>query len=203
MRLFFFRLAGILVPLLVLSQIVVPGFVGGRLEDRITERGGSADVSLSAFPALRLLAGGGDKLYVRASGLRLEARGERPFDELDKFGDATVSISDSEAGPFRVQSFFLDRTGDQRYRVFATVRTNLADLGRYAGERLGGSFGGALAGLAASALATGGEQIPAQLRATVDTSGERPRTLDGQADVGGLPAGPVALLLVDVLLAGL
>jgi len=204
MRRFLYRLVAFAVPALLLSQLALPSFLGDRVESRLTKDGGTADVSLSALPALRLLAGRGDRLYIRASGLRLdETRDERPFDRLDRFGDVTVAIENSRAGPFRVRSFFLDRTGDERYRVFASVTTNLADFGRYAGERLGGPFGRGLASLAASALATGRQEIPAQLRATIDSSGDVPQTLDAYADVGGLPAGPLALILTDALLARL
>ncbi len=205
MRRFLYRLVGFGLPLLLVSQLALPSYLGDRVESRLTEDGGTADVSLSAWPALRLIAGRGDKLYVRASGLRLEeSRNEKPFDRLDRFGDVTVSIDNSRAGPFRVRSFFLDRSGDHRYRVFASVTTNLSTLGRYAGERLGGEFGRGLAALAASALSTGTDDaIPAQLRATVDTSGDVPRTIDAYADVGGLPAGPLALILTDAMLASL
>ena len=207
MRLFLFRLAGILVPLFVLSQVVLPWYAADRVEGRLTENGGTADVSVSAFPAVRLIAGHGDRLYVKASGLDLdlEEKREKPFDRMDKFDDVTIAIADSRAGPFRVRSFFLDRTAPQRYRVFSTVTTSLTELGRYAGERLGGSFGGLLSSLAASALGAGGggREIPANVRATVDSSGAEPRTVDAQADVGGLPAGSVALLLTDALLSRL
>jgi hypothetical protein len=205
MRLFLYRLMGFGLPILLVSQLALPSYLGDRVEGRLTEDGGTADVSLSALPALRLLAGRGDKLYVRASGLRLEeSRNERPFDRLDRFGDVTVYMENSRVGPFRVRSFFLDRDGDQRYRVLASVTTNLSELGSYAGERLGGPFGRGLAALAASALSTGGsDEIPAQLRATVDSSGDLPRTIDAYADVGGLPAGPLALILTDAMLASL
>ena len=205
MRRFWYRLAGFGVPLLVLSQLALPSFLADRLESRLTEDGGTAEAQLSAFPALRLLAGHGDRLYIRASGLSLEEpREERPFDRLDKFDDVAVLIERSRAGPFRVRSFFLDRVSDKRYRVYSSVTTSAAEIGRYAGDRLGGPLAGGLASVAAAALSAGGaREIPAQLRATVDTSGEMPRTIDAQADVGGLPAGPLALILTDALLARL
>ena len=204
MRRFWLRLGGLVVPLLVLSQFALPAFLEGRVEDRLTSDGGTADVSLGALPALRLLAGDGDELTVRASGLRIDIdKREKPFDDLDKFGDARIFIEDSMAGPFRIGSFFLNKTGDHRYLVVGMVRASVADLGRYAGDRLGGSFGGLLAGVTAAALGTGGGEIPVQLRATVDTSGGEPHTIDARADVAGLPAGPLTLVLVDALLAGL
>ena len=203
MRRFFYRLVGIVVPLLLLSQLLLPSYLGGRVENRLTEDGGEAEVSLSAVPALTLLAGRGDKLYVKASGLKLDDERQEPFDRLDKFDDVTVSVTDSQAGPFAVKSFYLDSVGDQRYRVIASITTNLSDLGRYAGERLGGPLGRGLATLAASALATGDQEIPAQLRATVDSSGEVPRTVEADANLGGLAGGPLALILTDAVLARL
>ena len=195
MRRFWYRLAGAVVPVLVIAQLALPSFLGDRVESRLTEDGGRADVSLGAIPALRLLVGDGDTLNVRASGIRLDTdRRERPFDALDKFGDVTVFIERSRAGAFKIQSFFLDRTGDERYRVLGSFTTNPAAI---AGE-VGGQFGALVAG-----VTFGTDEIPAQLRATVDTSGDEPRTLDATASVAGLPAGPLALAFLDAVLAGL
>lgn len=205
MRLFLFRLAGVLVPLVVLSQLALPPFLGDRIESRLTEDGGTAEVKLSAFPAALLLTGRGDKLFVQASRLRfdLDDRRENVFDRLGKFDDVAVSISKSRAGPFEIESFFLDRLSEDRYRVFATLSTSASELGRYASEQLGGGFGGLLAALAASTLGGQDRPIPVQLRTTIDTAGSEPRAVDAYADVARLPAGPLALVVTDALLAQL
>jgi hypothetical protein len=206
MRLFLFRLAGLVVPLLVISQLALPSFLGDRIASRLTEDGGTAEVSMGAFPALRLLTGHGDKLFIKADGLSLGIGQRRNvFQQLDDFDAVTVSVTNSRAGPFRIETFFLDQLAerDNQYRVFVTLSTSATELGRYAGEQLGGSIGGMLAGLTASAMTGSGKRIPAHVRATIDATSDPPRALAAQADVGGLPAGPLAIVVTDALLGQL
>jgi hypothetical protein len=47
---------------LVASQLLVPGLAERGVEDRLTEDGSTASVSLSAFPAVRLLFDDGQAL---------------------------------------------------------------------------------------------------------------------------------------------
>ncbi len=61
-----------------------------RIEDRLTDGGGTADVSLHAFPAARLLFGDGTKLSVTGSGLDLGLQQQsNVFDKLDGFDRST------------------------------------------------------------------------------------------------------------------
>jgi hypothetical protein len=54
----------VLLALLGISQLVIPPIAENRVEDRVTAVGGTADVSMSAFPAARLLFGDGSRLTV-------------------------------------------------------------------------------------------------------------------------------------------
>lgn len=122
---------------LVLSQLLLPGIGEGAIEDRLTENGGAADVSLSAKSAARLLWGDGDRIAIRATGLDLEiARADDPvvFDELDSFGDVEIVIAHSTAGPVELENLVLSRSGDEPYSLEATGTTSLADLADSAGE---------------------------------------------------------------------
>jgi hypothetical protein len=76
-----------------------------------------------------------------------------------------------------------------------------ADVARYAGDRFGGGLGGALAGLAASAT-LGDQQIPFDATMEIDTSSGTPVASNVNGSVGGFPAGPLAEVVANALLAG-
>ena len=91
---------------LILSQLFLPGIGEGVIEDRLTENGGTAEASLSATPAARLLWGSGDKIAVDATGLDLEVTtSDDPvvFDDLDRFDDVEIVIRDSSMGPVQIE----------------------------------------------------------------------------------------------------
>src|SRR4051812_24161155 len=60
-----------LLALLGISQLVIPPIAEHRVEDRLTAAGGTANVSMSAFPAARLLFGDGSRITITGSGLDL------------------------------------------------------------------------------------------------------------------------------------
>jgi hypothetical protein len=200
------RLAGPLIPLALVSQLLLPGYLEDRVADRLTAHGGSATVDLDAIPAATLLLGHGRGLDIRARGLNvdLSREGDDVFKQLDKFGRATVSVQQSRAGPFAIQGFFLSRRADHEYLMVLQADAAPADVARYAGGRLGGGFGSALAGLAAGTLGTAsGRLIPVNARVVVDTRGDAPRALSAEGDVGGLPAGALAQVVANAVLSGL
>ena len=205
MRRIAIRLAGPLVALLVISQFAIPPYVEGRAEDRLTEHGGTADVEVSAIPAFRLLFGDGRRLQVRASGLSvdLETRQKEVFDRLDDFKDVLIAISDSRAGPFTIRSFFVQGQGDNTYTVIIAGDASAGDVARYAGSRLAGGFGQALAGLAAGTLGAAAQPIPFNARMKIDTSGDEVKAENVSGEVAGLPAGPLAEIVTNALLSAL
>src|SRR3954468_21045919 len=93
--------AGIAILLLVLSQLLLPLYLEGRAEDRLTSNGGKADVTLKAFPALTLLEGSGREAKVSGTGLNpdLNGGGDKPLDDLDGFGKVDIGLRASTAGP--------------------------------------------------------------------------------------------------------
>ena len=101
----------VLLVLAVAGQLAIPPVAENRIEDRLTEGGGTADVSLTAFPAARLLFGDGKELSVSGSGLELDLQeqGTDVFDKLDGFDEVDVSLTQFRAGPFAVASFELTR----------------------------------------------------------------------------------------------
>jgi hypothetical protein len=205
MRRFAIRLGGLLLALLVVSQFAIPPYLEHRVANRLTDEGGSADVQMSSIPALRLLFGHGDELHISARGLSvdLEPGQADVFKQLDDFDDVTVAVTASRAGPFRIGSFGIRRNADHTYAVTVAGDGTAGDVARYAGGRLAGGLGQALAGLAAGALGDPGRPIPFNATMQVQTGGDTPQATDVTGDVAGLPAGPLAQIVANALLSAL
>ena len=128
--------AGVLVFAFVAAQVLIPSLGERRVESRLTEGGGSAEVTLGAFPAARLLFSDGERFEVEASDLQLDV--DEPvgvFDRLDGFAIVDVSIADSTAGPFELESFTLTRDGDGPYRLVSQGTASPVALADYGLER--------------------------------------------------------------------
>ena len=169
-------LAGLLITLAVLAllvQLALPPYLEGRVEQRLEAGGGSAKVSIGATPAILLLAGRGHSFEAEGSGLRF-GRGDRresPFDRLDGFERVGVQLTDLDAGRFQVERFELSRAGR-----------------------------GAAYHLSLQASTPGPIQIPVKLESTVASEQGKPRVKDARGEVGGVPAGPLAeIVLASVL----
>ena len=185
------RLALLLLALTALAavgaQLALPPYVAGRAEDRLTAGGGEAEVDVDALPAVRLIAGDGDRLDVRGEKLAvdLRAREERVLDRLDGFGEVRIVLTSLDAAPFRVERLDLTRTGDGApYRLQATATVTPAELGAYAGAQFGGALGSFLGGLAARATGVGSEPIPVELDAqlvSADGSARADDTVETEA----------------------
>lgn len=199
------RLGAPIVALALLSQLLLPIYLEHRLASRLTDHGGSAHVELSAIPAARLLFGHGNSLQIHARGLSVDLPqgGEDVFKQLDRFSDVTVAITDSRAGPFTVSSFRLDRFATHVFTVNVAAEATAGDIARYAGDQLAGGFGGALAGLAASAVGAFDRPVPVHVQMQIDSSTNPPRATGVQGDVAGLPAGPLAQIVTNALLSAL
>lgn len=203
-------LAGILVALVVLAvlvQLALPPYLAGRVEDRLEEGGGTAEVGVGAFPAVALLAGRGRSFEARGRGLRfdLDERGEDPFRRLDGFERVEIGLSDVEAGPLRIGRFELEREGrDADYELKLLATTTPRELAGRLGSAAGGPLGGLVGSLAGGLVPGGGRApIPLELRATVASDGGRPDVTDAEGSVAGLPAGPLAKIVLGVVLARL
>lgn len=183
------------------TELVLPGYVGGRIEDELTEGGGSARVSVDALPAARLLAGDGDRLAVE--GEELELRLVRPrgelLDDLDGFGEVDVVLEDLTAGPLDVASLSLERDGSEPYRLVVSATTTGRELASYAGDELGGALGALAGRIAADAVPLTTEEIPIDLEARVRSEGGRPRVDSVDGEIAGLPATPLVEALAGAL----
>ena len=194
--------------LLLASQLILPGVVAGKIEDRLTAHGGTAHVEISAFPAVGLLFDRGDRIEVRGSGVRLDLRGQPrdALDRLDGFGDVDVRLDRLTAGPLEHGRLGLSRSGgrDSAFGLTVSGEVTPAGLARYAGRELGGPLGGLVGDLAGGVLPFGDEQLPVNLDAALVRARDGGvRITDGGGSVAGVPLGPLAELIVEALAARL
>ena len=200
-------LAAILVALAVLAvvvQLALPGYLAGRVEERLERGGGTAKVHLGAFPAVSLLAGRGGSFEAEGEGLRFDI-GERsadPFRRLDGFERVDVRLRDLDAGSLRVRRFELLRDGrGDPYDLVVDATTTAQELAGQLGGAAGGALGGLVGSLAGGIVPGGGRAaIPLEVRATVVSAGGRPDVADASGSVAGLPAGPLARVVLAVVL---
>src|SRR3954451_12278391 len=190
------------VVLLVAAQIALPRLAASRVGDRLTRGGGSADVHVSAFPAVRLLFTEGDSVRVRARGIELPLVAPRgkALDQLDGFDDVDVRVTDATAGPFRLSAVSLERRGgDSPYHASVTGTVTGRDLATFAGGVVGGPLGGFFGGLTGGATPFGNAPVPLNLDAVLASDGGRVHAVSVQGTVAGIPAGPLVEALALAL----
>ena len=185
---------------LVVSQLFLPGVGEGVIEDRLTENGGSADASLSATPAARLLWGDGDRIGIDATGLDLEVTtSDDPvvFDDLDRFDDVDIIIRDSSMGPVQLENFVLTRNGDEPYSLEATGSTSVSDLAEFGAESFDVPGADILGGILN--VATGGTEVDVDLDMKVASDDGRVRVVEGGGEIAGIPTGPLAAFITSAV----
>jgi hypothetical protein len=194
---------GVVAALAVASQVLLPAYVEGEVAERLERGGGDARVSLSAFPALRLLADDGESIAVEGSGLELDLEVEpiEAFERLDGFDEARIALRDLEAGPLEVSWFELERgEEDERYELRMDAQTSPRELARYIGRRAGGSLGGVLGdAFAGVVLPEPGTPLPIELQAEIESERGQARAVSTGGSVAGIPAGPLAEIVVDAV----
>jgi hypothetical protein len=197
--------AGVVVFALVASQVLIPPLGESRVEDRLEAGGGTAEVTLGAVPAVRLLFGDGERLEVRAHDLDLPLDlQQRVFERLDGFGIVDVAIANSKAGPFELDNLTLTRTDSDPYHLVARGTTTAADLVDYGfgeamatGETLLDSVFEVLFGPSNSSI-----PVSLDMQLASDDGG-RVNVVSGDATVAGLPAGPFAEVITSAIVVRL
>jgi hypothetical protein len=194
----------VLLGLLGISQLVIPPIIESRISDRLTAAGGSAHVSVSALPAIRLLFGEGSRIEVTGSGLNLTSQSESGtvFSNLDGYDNVNVNLDHFHAGPFQMGSFELTRSGPEaEYHLVAQGRTTPTDLASYGTSQLGLPGGPLLSYLGGKVL--GQDFIPINLDMNVQSDGGRVMVTSGGGTIAGLPTGPLAELITSVVVVKL
>jgi hypothetical protein len=193
---------GVVAILLVASQFALPPLAERQVEDRLEEGGGNARVDLSAFPALRLLFDDGDSLEARGAGLRLDVtRRQKVLERLDGFDEVDIELVDFTVGPFELDGFVMTRhAGETTYRTAFAGQASPREVAAFVGSEAGGALGGLLGGLAAGTLPGGGATpLPMKLRAKVESRDGRVDVTSTSGSVAGIPAGPFAQLVIELV----
>jgi len=186
----------VLLALLGISQLAIPMLVEHAAEDRLTAAGGSADVSMSAFPAARLLFGDGHRIAISGSGLDLssETASGDVFSHLDGYDEVAINLEDFRAGPFKLATFDLGREAPEApYHLVARGRTTPTDLASYAADQAGLPGGPLLGYLGDQFLEN--DAIPIHLDMELESDDGRVVVTGGTGTVAGIPTGPLAQLI--------
>ncbi len=166
-------LAGVLILVLALAQLILPRLAASRISSRVGRYGKVLSVSVSAWPAVELLWGHVGSVHVRAGSLALSGgQAASLLEEAKGASSMDVSAESVQVGKLRVTDARLSKRGD---RLSAQAVVSEADVKAALpvgfGVRLLRSEGGevevqatgALFGVGASvnavALASGGELI--------------------------------------------
>jgi hypothetical protein len=197
--------AALVALVLIVTQLALPSFLAGKVEDRLTERGGSASVDLDAVPALRLLAHDGDRFELEGKGLEFPLnQKESVFDKLDGFDSVRVSLDDVEAGPFTVRRFAMSREGGEGYRLTSTGTSSVARVSSYLSSGLPPLVSSLVAGVTRGVTGRAANRpVAFTLDAELASDDGRPRFVSGSGSVAGIPAGPLAALLAQSVLSRL
>jgi hypothetical protein len=194
----------IVLVLLVASQVIAPRVISGEVEKRLTQDGGTAHVTITAWPAATLVGGRGQSIEISGDDLvyDLDERKERPFERLDGFGDVRVDLRDLDAGAVQLTTFTLTREGrDEPYALTMRGTSTPRDLASELGTATGGALGGLLGGLASGVLPDGGVgTVPLRMDATVTSVDGRPRVDRARASVAGVPAGPLTEVVLRAVI---
>jgi hypothetical protein len=181
------------------AQIAIPRIAVARVRDGLTRGGGSAEVTVAAVPATRLLRGRGDRLVVRGRELAIGLAGaageeaERAgLKALDGFDVVDVELQDLQAGPFAVGALVLARGRGESYAFAMRGTVAAADLVRLADEMLSGLPTGPVAGAVAGGLSLTGREISVSVQIELISEPAGLRVGAGGGTVAGYPAGPIA-----------
>lgn len=196
----------VLILVLVVSQLVLPPLAARRIEHRLTKGGGTAHVSVHAFPALRLLFQRGDSITVTGNGLsvQLGTGQQKVLKHLDHFGSAHIHLTNISSGPFDTQSFTLDRDhGSSTYDLGVRASFTPSALASYLGSTVGGGLGGLFGGIAGGLVPGGTQPVPVVVNVRLESDNGNPHVLGGAGTVGGVPMGPVLEAVVAAVVARL
>lgn len=179
------RIAGWLLALaalaLILAQAILPGIAARRISQLVGRYGHVGSVSVSAWPALKLLWGSADSVRLRAGALSLTpAQTAQLVSEAAGAARIDATAASVQEGPLHLSEARLRKRGG---RLVGEGRMTPADvsaalppgvrvelLGSEAGQvtvRVSGGLFGARAGVEAMAEASAGQLVARPLRASL------------------------------------
>jgi hypothetical protein len=195
---------GLLVVALVGTQFALPPIISGKIEDRLTKGGGTADATINALPALRLLFHDGDKLKVRANDVTIPIRelGGGGFKDLDGFDEVELRLENFTVGPFRAKQTLIDRPeGESLYDFAFRGSTSATQLSNFALSALPPPLAALIGGLVDRTSRVGSSQIPIRLDATMKSDNGTAQLVRGTGTVAGIPLGPLAIGIAGAIVS--
>lgn len=125
-RLIALAVAGVVLVVLIVAQLVLPGIAESRLRDQLSESGTVLSVKVSAFPAIELLWGQADRVVIRMG--RYQAGASEIGNRLD--GAGSVGTLDASAQKFDSGALTLRdaRLRKQGSELIGTATVAEADL---------------------------------------------------------------------------
>jgi hypothetical protein len=186
------------------THFLLPPYLEGRVEERLEEHGGRAEVQLRAVPALRLLTGHGDRIEIEGCGLDLDFDDpdRDAFERLNDFDEVHVDLREVTAGPFETDRFKLDGEGGNRYRIDVDATASVQDLAEVAGRQFG-PLGELIGSIAGGSVPFSGAPVPVRLDGELVAEDGEVEMVSGTGRVAGVPAGPVARLVTNAILSRL
>jgi len=107
-------LAGVVVLVLVLAQLVLPRIAESRIHSRLDPYGQVHSVHVSAWPAIELLWGDADSVHVQAGALALStSRAASLLHEARGFSDISLTASSVRLGKLQLTGATLQKDGDR------------------------------------------------------------------------------------------
>lgn len=180
----------------VAIQLAVPRIGGARIERRLTERGGEAEVLVRSLPSIHLLRRRGDLIRVR--GRRIEigmSKESGGLGALDGFRVVDIVLREFTTGPFEIREFELTRSGGGRpYLMRAEAVTSGVDLVGFGSPQLG-TRAAPLLDLLARQAPLGSRPISVSVEVELVSEQGLLRVASGGGSVAGYPAGRLATVL--------
>ncbi len=197
--------AGTIVFALVASQILVPTFGERAIEKRLTEHGGTADVTLGSVPAFRLLFGDGERFEVHASDIDLDLDpNEQVLEQLDGFRTVDITMDNSKAGPIELDNFALHRDGSGPYELTAQGDTSASDLIDYGVNGIDMPAAGGITSIAMDLLGIDTDfVVPIDFDMQLVSDAGRLRVVSGGGTIGGVPTGSLAEMITNAIVVKL
>lgn len=185
-------LLALMILMLLALQLAIPHIAARRIARQLVEGGGEAKVVVKAFPALRLLWRGGDRL--RVDGRRLEigmSKEAGGLSSLDGFYEVSIHLAEFRTGPFEIRYFQLSRRGPGPYVMRSVATTSGAGLIDYGGTVTGIAGAPLLASLARQAP-LGDRRVPIEVEVELASTEGLLTVVSGTGTIAGYPAGPIA-----------
>jgi len=131
MRRALLAVAGILLAALIAAQLVLPGMAEDRLRSDLERQGSDVTVSVSAFPAVKLLLGRADDVTVEVAGLRPDESGDDGDSLADLIAQTSrtkrldVHVDVLEDRLLRMQDVRLTKDGDALTAIVALRKADV------------------------------------------------------------------------------